>query len=306
MAIPVLSVTHVNVNCSVLERSLTFYRELLGLEASVRTHPEPQDGAAFGLAGDVQWDAGILHDRRGFAGPAVDLLEWKQPRPVGRPTGRLHQLGFTSLGFGVPDVDAAHRRARSLGVRCLAEPAEVAVDTERRISARAVHVCDPDGTLLELVEQPVPHPRLGHVTLSCSDLRRSLEWYERVLGLRAFGRARVDGTPGAPFELPGEVAYEQRYLRVPDRDDFDLDLIQWRRPTPVGRPPGEAHRLGIYRLAFLVEDVQACVEEIRSQGVACPDPALLDMGPTIPVDGLRAVLFPDPDGACLELIESPV
>jgi hypothetical protein len=29
------------------------------------------------------------------------------------------------------------------------------------------------------------------------------------------------------------------------------------------------------------------------------------MGPEIPVDGVWALFFPEPDGACLELIETP-
>jgi hypothetical protein len=29
------------------------------------------------------------------------------------------------------------------------------------------------------------------------------------------------------------------------------------------------------------------------------------MGPGLPIDGLRAGFFPDPDGACLEWIERP-
>jgi hypothetical protein len=29
------------------------------------------------------------------------------------------------------------------------------------------------------------------------------------------------------------------------------------------------------------------------------------MGPEIPIDGLWALFFRDPDGSCLELIESP-
>jgi hypothetical protein len=29
------------------------------------------------------------------------------------------------------------------------------------------------------------------------------------------------------------------------------------------------------------------------------------MGPEIPIDGVWAVFFPDPDGTCMELIETP-
>ena len=88
MAIPIQSVMHINVNCSNLERSLGFYRDFVGLNVGSHTRPVPQQGAGFPVEGGgekIQWDAYILHDARGFAGPAVDLLEWREPAPTGRP-----------------------------------------------------------------------------------------------------------------------------------------------------------------------------------------------------------------------------
>src|SRR5688572_4353841 len=68
MAVPALGVVHVNVNCSELSRSLPFYERLIGLRPLVHTNPPPQDGAGFGLAGEVQWDAHLLYDARGPLG----------------------------------------------------------------------------------------------------------------------------------------------------------------------------------------------------------------------------------------------
>ena len=58
-------------------------------------------------------------------------------------------------------------------------------------------------------------------------------------------------------------------------------------------------------MAFGVGDIRACHDELRAQGVECPPPVFLDMGPEIPVDGVWAAFFFDPDGTCLELIETP-
>ena len=59
-------------------------------------------------------------------------------------------------------------------------------------------------------------------------------------------------------------------------------------------------------MAFLVEDAAACHAELGRLGVTCGAPVWLDMGPDIPIDGLWALFFADPDGACLELIQTPV
>ena len=60
-----------------------------------------------------------------------------------------------------------------------------------------------------------------------------------------------------------------------------------------------------FRVAFLVVDARAAHAELQRLGVDCPPPAFLDLGPEVPIDGVWAVFFRDPDGACLELIEIP-
>jgi hypothetical protein len=95
-------------------------------------------------------------------------------------------------------------------------------------------------------------------------------------------------------------------LAVPrDRESMLIDLLEWKTPAPVGRPYAKGNHLGIYRMAFLVEDAHQSYEALREEGVECPPPVWLDMGPEIPIDGLHALFFPDPDGTCLELIEQP-
>lgn len=136
-------------------------------------------------------------------------------------------------------------------------------------------VTDPDGTTLEL--EPGPSTRLLGVVVGVADPPTSERWYREVLGLAA-----------AP-----------RGWSVID-DDFVIEF----RPAR-GSAYAEAHHLGIYRMAFLVDDATAAAAAIRARGGTCPEPVWLDMGPTIPIDGLRAAFFDDPDGACLELIEAP-
>ena len=146
MAIAIQRVMHVNVNCSDLERSLSFYRDVVGLEVGSHTNPVPQDGAGFGMQGQVQWDAHIMQDARGFAGPAVDLLEWKQPGPVGRPPAEPNHLGLFRVCLLVPDIDAVYRRAVAAGVVCESQPVEVPVDPESGLVVRVFLCRDPATT----------------------------------------------------------------------------------------------------------------------------------------------------------------
>ena len=303
MALSLLSVVHVNVNCSELGRSLAFYRDLVGLEPVSHTKPPPQDGAGFGLEGSVQWDAHLLHDDRGITGPALDLLEWKRPAPIGRPPQQANHLGFFRLCLTHPDLDGLHERLRSAGVSCRSAPVRVPVLADQEV--RFFCCADPDGTTVELIEQPGP-TRLLHVNVNCRDLDASSEWYRRVLGLvRVAERAEPPPVDGAGFGFAGGCAYRADFLVVPDAEPFVVDLLEWRHPRPVGQPLAEANHLGIFRMAFLVADARASCRELDRLSVPNSGPCWLEMGPEIPIDGLNAVFFRDPDGTCLELIEMP-
>ena len=305
MALALRAVLHVNVNCSDLARSLPFYRDAVGLTPLSHTNPPPQKGRGFGLAGEVQWDAWLLHDDRGVAGPAVDLLEWKQPRPIGRPPQPANHLGYFRLCLTHPDLGALHARLAAAGVACRSGPREVPVLPD--VSVRFFCCADPDGTTVEFVERPGP-TRLSHVNLNCRDLDVSSAWYQRVLGLAPLlARAEPPTADGSGFGFDGSCRYRADFLVIPGAPDpFILDLLEWQEPRPVARPLLEANHLGMFRMAFLVDDAAAACAELDRQGVPHSGACWLDMGPDIPIDGLHAVFFRDPDGTCLELIERPV
>ena len=173
-------------------------------------------------------------------------------------------------------------------------------------TVRALCFRDPDGTTVELIGIPETPEQLAHVNVNCSDIVRSAEWYERVLGLRTLGRSAPGPVPGTLFGLAEEIEWDARFL-VPEgvETSMAIDLLEWKRPAPVGEPYPQGNHLGIYRMAFLVADVHAAREELQRQGVDAPPPVWLDMGPEIPVDGVEALFFCDPDGTCLELIQTP-
>jgi catechol 2,3-dioxygenase-like lactoylglutathione lyase family enzyme len=305
MALPLLSTVHVNANCSDLARSLAFYRDLVGLTPLSHTKAMPQDGAGFGLPGRVQWDAHLLHDERGMAGPAVDLLEWQQPRPVGRPPAAANTLGFYRLCLSHSDLDALHARLTAAGVRTATEPVEMPLDPASGLRVRFFCAFDPDGTCVEFIEQPGPL-RLLHVNVNCSDLDRSTRFYQDVLGLAPLmARSQPGAVDGAGLGFPGKCQFRADFLALPGRTDLIVDLLEWLDPKAAGKPAASANQLGYFRLAYLVEDARACCAELDRLGVAHSGACWLDMGPDVPIDGLFAVFFRDPDGTCLELIERP-
>lgn len=304
MSLAPRSVMHVNVNCSHLESSLRFYRDQLGLVPQSHTHPLPQDGAGFGLPGRVVWDAYLLHDDRGLAAPAVDLLEWKTPAPIGSPPASVHRLGFGRLCLSHPELDALHAAFTAAGVPCRSAPVSLSVLEGR--DARFFCCEDPDGTLIEFVERPGP-VRLSRIQINCRDLDRSSAWYRETLGVEPIAlRATPPPVSGRGFGLRGDCRYRADLLAVAgDPDSLGIGLIEWQRPAPEGQPARAANQLGLFRMAFMVDDAAASCAELDRLGVEHSGVRWLEMGPEIPIAGLNAVFFRDPDGTCLELIETP-
>jgi len=186
---------HVNVNCSDLDTSLSFYREAVGLTAAVHTTPgRPQPGGAFGLT-TAQWDAWIMTSGHGVEDVVIDLLEWKVPRPsqAGEPGG------FERLRLGVRD---GSRLAAGFAV-------------------------DPDGVRIEIVDRD--GPRVAGVVVGCSDVDESQAFYQDVVGL-----SRVGATTFCDSRGPGSFSIELAPAHRPSRPRIATDVGIYRLALLVG------------------------------------------------------------------------
>lgn len=298
MAIDATCVYHVNVNCTDLDRSLAFYRDLVGLDTVSRTAPTaPQPGAAFGLD-QVQWDAWIMQGADGFDGVVLDLLEWKVPPPAGEPPAGISQLGFNRLIISSPDLDDLHHRLREAGADVWSEPTAIVPDTEDR-----QFICsDPDGTAIQFVSGT--GTGLASVNVNCSDLEASRRFYTDVMGMTVQSSALdVGPVPGRSHRAADPMRWSAHQLG--DIRGFIVDLVEWTAPASIGSGRRKANELGMFRMAWFTPDIEAAYQELIAAGVHCYSPPVaLQMGPGLP-DDLLALFFEDPDGTCLELIQPP-
>ena len=129
-----------------------------------------------------------------------------------------------------------------------------------------------------------------------------MPWYERVLGLRA-SAPRACEADGAAFELSGTARWREAELAA--SGSFAIRLVEWQQPRALREARRPANALGLYRMALLVEDAANACAQLDALGLAHSGSVRLEMGPDIPIDGLNAGFFHDPDGACLEWIERP-
>jgi len=144
--IPLQRLTHIGICVTDLERSLRFYRDLLGFqhEHELAVEGEPTD-TLLRLRG-VRLRAVYLQRD----GVRIELLHYGSP-PAPAPRSRpMNEPGLTHLSFRVADMDATLAALRAAGERVLDET----VIRFPEVGSAACFIVDPDQQLIELVQTP--------------------------------------------------------------------------------------------------------------------------------------------------------
>jgi glyoxylase I family protein len=140
----IAGVEHVAISVSSLERSIDFYRDLLGLSLARILECGP-DSPLPRITAQPGCEARIAHLYTGSF--LVELFEYRAPR--GRtvePDRRQADLGLVHLGLRSTDARADFRRLKQSGVETLSDPVEF------RPGVWLFYFRGPDGEVLELRE----------------------------------------------------------------------------------------------------------------------------------------------------------
>lgn len=142
-----LRLTHIGICVSDWERSVRFYRDVLGFRyrSELQVAGEPSDTLL--QLGNVELRA-IYLERDGTR---IELLHYASPGHQGDSTPRpMNQLGFTHLSLRVDNLAATLAELNKAGVQVLQR---THIDIPA-FEAAAIFITDPDGTLIELVQSP--------------------------------------------------------------------------------------------------------------------------------------------------------
>jgi catechol 2,3-dioxygenase-like lactoylglutathione lyase family enzyme len=145
--VPLRRLTHIGICVSDLDRSLRFYRDLLGfaLEHELEVQGEPSD-TLLRLRGVELRAVYLTRD-----GVRIELLRFASPPAPSAVRARvMNEQGLTHLSFRVDDLDATIGALRAASVRVLDETIIRIPDFQ----AAACMIADPDGQLIELVQAP--------------------------------------------------------------------------------------------------------------------------------------------------------
>jgi catechol 2,3-dioxygenase-like lactoylglutathione lyase family enzyme len=139
---------------SSLERSLEFYRDLLGFTVAAEMPPTAERD---------RWDCyhelvcripdaqiNVVYLAAPDGQTHLELIEYVRPKLRARPRPRLNEPGTSIVALATDDSRSAVERLRAAGVEVLSDP--VPYTSDEGVSSLTTYLYDPDGNALCLFE----------------------------------------------------------------------------------------------------------------------------------------------------------
>jgi catechol 2,3-dioxygenase-like lactoylglutathione lyase family enzyme len=145
----IISADHTGITVSNLERSLAFWRDVMGFELSHTAHQKGE------LAEEITGVEGAeikLAVLKAPGGHKIELLEYLAP--AGRKPGNLRpcDVGFLHIALLVDDLEATLHKIAASGWKAAGKPQTLKVGPNA--GKQVVYVRDPDGATVELMQIP--------------------------------------------------------------------------------------------------------------------------------------------------------
>jgi glyoxylase I family protein len=148
---PIIAADHTGITVANLERSLEFWRDVLGFELSHTAHQTGQ------LAKEITGVAGAeikLAVLKAPGGHRIELLEYVAPPDREHVDLRPCDVGSVHVALLVDDLDAVLNTIAASGWKAAGKPQTL--QSGPNAGKRVVYVRDPDGTTIEFMQPPKP------------------------------------------------------------------------------------------------------------------------------------------------------
>lgn len=144
-------ITHVGITVSDIERSIVFYRDVLGLKLMGRLEMKGEEADALFGAENSRAYVAYLEGSGRIGAPPVELIQFADAEAEdGRAS--LFKRSISEACFEVEDIQAEYERLLGAGVEFLSEPREFDFSSDGFGRSIAVYFRDPDGIILELMQ----------------------------------------------------------------------------------------------------------------------------------------------------------
>lgn len=146
--------------------------------------------------------------------------------------------------------------------------------------------------------------RIAHIGITITNLDRSIDFYENILGLKFQGEITMKGKEADFLFNKNNCEARIAYLNSTENSiSPPVELIQFlNEEAKIDK--AELDKTSISEICFEVEDIDKTYKRLLNKGVQfLSEPQDFDFS-KIGFGKSRAVYFRDPDGIILELIET--
>ena len=145
----VIGADHTGITVSNLERSLAFWRDVLGFEFSHSAHQKGERPEQITGVKGAELKLAVLKTPGGHK---IELLQYFAPQDRKDLDLRPCDVGHVHVALTVDDLDAVLRKIAESGWKAAGEPQ--ALTSGPNAGKRVVYVRDPDGTTIEFMQMP--------------------------------------------------------------------------------------------------------------------------------------------------------
>jgi len=144
----IIATDHTGITVTNLERSVAFWRDVLGFELSHRAHHTGDLASEVtGVPGADIWIAVLK-----APGHKIELLEYRAPSDRKRAELIPCDVGSVHVALTVDNLDAVLSAIAASGWKAAGKPQ--ILKTGPNAGKRVVYVRDPDGTTIEFMQPP--------------------------------------------------------------------------------------------------------------------------------------------------------
>jgi catechol 2,3-dioxygenase-like lactoylglutathione lyase family enzyme len=144
----ILAADHTGITVTNLERSLAFWRDVLGFELSHRPHQTGDLASEITGVPGAEISIAVL---KGY-GHKIELLEYLAPPDRKHVVPRPCDVGSVHVALAVDDLDSVLEAIAASGWKAAGKPQTLQAGPNA--GRRVVYVRDPDGTTIEFMQPP--------------------------------------------------------------------------------------------------------------------------------------------------------
>ena len=142
---------HVGLTVSDLDRSIAFYRDILGLEFQGEIFMAGEETDRLFRMKDTKARVAYLNGSKAIEAPPIELIQFVDNK-VKKVKGNLFTTSISEVCFYTDDIERVYNSLIENHVECLSEPQYFDFRADGFGKSRAFYFRDPDGIILEMMQ----------------------------------------------------------------------------------------------------------------------------------------------------------